>query len=142
MVISCDYHVTTLSRFTVRDFEYDPRAIQAEREEKRKLEVQIRKQFVSVVCLVAGPFRGSPLLHLPPPPSSPPPSLLPPSLLHQGPLMNWLRVNFSQAFSAWIHLKALRVFTESVLRYESLHQSEGLADIALQYHTHTGTVSL
>ncbi|CAI8026272.1 V-type proton ATPase subunit C [Geodia barretti] len=34
-----------------------------------------------------------------------------------GPLMNWLKVNFSQAFSAWIHLKALRVFTESVLRY-------------------------
>ena len=31
--------------------------------------------------------------------------------------MNWLKVNFSQAFSAWIHLKALRVFTESVLRY-------------------------
>ena len=37
----------------------------------------------------------------------------------QGPLMNWLKVNFSQAFSAWIHLKAVRVFTESVLRYES-----------------------
>lgn len=30
--------------------------------------------------------------------------------------MNWLKVNFSQAFSAWLHLKALRVFTESVLR--------------------------
>lgn len=35
----------------------------------------------------------------------------------QGPLMNWLKVNFSQVFSAWVHLKALRVFTESVLRY-------------------------
>ena len=30
--------------------------------------------------------------------------------------MNWLKVNFSQAFSAWIHLKTLRIFTESVLR--------------------------
>lgn len=30
--------------------------------------------------------------------------------------MKWLKVNFSQAFSAWVHLKALRVFTESVLR--------------------------
>ena len=39
--------------------------------------------------------------------------------LSQGPLMNWLKVNFSQAFSAWIHLKAVRVFTESVLRYAS-----------------------
>ncbi len=38
----------------------------------------------------------------------------------QGPLMNWLKVNFSQTFSAWVHLKALRVFTESVLRY-SMH---------------------
>jgi V-type H+-transporting ATPase subunit C len=31
--------------------------------------------------------------------------------------MNWLKVNFSQVFSAWLHLKALRVFSESVLRY-------------------------
>ncbi|XP_003389520.1 PREDICTED: V-type proton ATPase subunit C 1-B-like [Amphimedon queenslandica] len=34
-----------------------------------------------------------------------------------GPLMNWLKVNFSQVFSAWLHLKALRVFSESILRY-------------------------
>ncbi|XP_057165178.1 V-type proton ATPase subunit C 2 isoform X8 [Ursus arctos] len=34
-----------------------------------------------------------------------------------GPLLRWLKVNFSEAFVAWIHLKALRVFVESVLRY-------------------------
>ncbi|XP_067267256.1 V-type proton ATPase subunit C 1-B [Chanodichthys erythropterus] len=34
-----------------------------------------------------------------------------------GPLVRWLKVNFSEAFIAWIHIKALRVFTESVLRY-------------------------
>ncbi|XP_077166857.1 V-type proton ATPase subunit C 2 isoform X2 [Paroedura picta] len=34
-----------------------------------------------------------------------------------GPLLRWLKVNFSEAFVAWIHIKALRVFTESVLRY-------------------------
>eukprot|EP00918_Siedleckia_nematoides_P097955 GHVU01214546.1.p1 GENE.GHVU01214546.1~~GHVU01214546.1.p1 ORF type:complete len:386 (-),score=48.40 GHVU01214546.1:1514-2671(-) len=34
-----------------------------------------------------------------------------------GPLVRWLKVNFSEAFSAWIHVKALRVFVESVLRY-------------------------
>jgi len=34
-----------------------------------------------------------------------------------GPLVRWLRVNFSEAFTAWIHVKALRVFVESVLRY-------------------------
>jgi V-type H+-transporting ATPase subunit C len=66
-------------KFIVRDFTYDAKAIRQERDEKSKLEMQLKKQF--------------------------------------GPLMNWLKVNFSQAFSAWIHLKALRVFTESVLRY-------------------------
>jgi V-type H+-transporting ATPase subunit C len=35
----------------------------------------------------------------------------------QGPLVRWIKVNFSEAFTAWIHVKALRVFVESVLRY-------------------------
>lgn len=35
----------------------------------------------------------------------------------QGPLLRWLKVNFSEAFIAWIHIKALRVFVESVLRF-------------------------
>uniref|UniRef100_A0A8C5D7R1 V-type proton ATPase subunit C n=1 Tax=Gouania willdenowi TaxID=441366 RepID=A0A8C5D7R1_GOUWI len=34
-----------------------------------------------------------------------------------GPLVRWLKVNFSEAFIAWIHVKALRIFVESVLRY-------------------------
>ncbi|KAH8309546.1 hypothetical protein KR059_011657 [Drosophila kikkawai] len=34
-----------------------------------------------------------------------------------GPLVRWLKVNFSEAFCALIHVKALRVFVESVLRY-------------------------
>jgi len=33
------------------------------------------------------------------------------------PLVRWLRVNFSECFIAWMHVKALRVFVESVLRY-------------------------
>lgn len=36
---------------------------------------------------------------------------------HFGPLVRWLRVNFGEVFIAWIHVKALRVFVESVLRY-------------------------
>ncbi|XP_076371281.1 V-type proton ATPase subunit Vha44 isoform X2 [Tachypleus tridentatus] len=32
-------------------------------------------------------------------------------------LVRWLKVNFSETFTAWIHVKALRVFVESVLRY-------------------------
>ena len=34
----------------------------------------------------------------------------------QGPLVKWLKVNFGECFAAWIHVKALRVFVESVLR--------------------------
>lgn len=33
------------------------------------------------------------------------------------PLIRWLKGNFSEAFVNWIHVKALRLFTESVLRY-------------------------
>lgn len=32
-------------------------------------------------------------------------------------LIRWCKTNFSEAFVAWIHLKAVRVFVESVLRY-------------------------
>ena len=34
-----------------------------------------------------------------------------------GPLVRWLKVNFGECFTAWIHVKALRVFVESVLRF-------------------------
>ncbi|KAM4625914.1 V-type proton ATPase subunit C 1-B [Polymixia lowei] len=34
-----------------------------------------------------------------------------------GIFVRWLKVNFSEVFVAWTHLKALRVFVESVLRY-------------------------
>lgn len=32
-------------------------------------------------------------------------------------LFKWLKVNFAEAYQAWIHIKALRIFVESVLRY-------------------------
>jgi V-type H+-transporting ATPase subunit C len=32
-------------------------------------------------------------------------------------LIRWAKTNFSEAFIGWIHLKAIRVFVESVLRY-------------------------
>ena len=35
-------------RFIVRDFNFDPKAIAQERLEKSKLEMQLKKQFVSV----------------------------------------------------------------------------------------------
>uniref|UniRef100_A0A5K3ETM9 V-type proton ATPase subunit C n=1 Tax=Mesocestoides corti TaxID=53468 RepID=A0A5K3ETM9_MESCO len=36
---------------------------------------------------------------------------------HFPPLFRWLRVNFGEAFAAMMHIKALRVFIESVLRF-------------------------
>ena len=38
------------------------------------------------------------------------------TIFFQGPLVKWLKVNFGECFSAWVHVKALRVFVESVLR--------------------------
>ena len=34
-------------------------------------------------------------------------------------LIRWLKINFSEIYSASLHIKALRVFVESVLRYVS-----------------------
>lgn len=33
-----------------------------------------------------------------------------------APLVRWLKINFGEIFSAFVHVKALRVFVESVLR--------------------------
>jgi len=35
----------------------------------------------------------------------------------KGDLTRWCKINFSEAFSAWVHLKAIRIFVESVLRF-------------------------
>lgn len=34
-----------------------------------------------------------------------------------APLVRWLKINFGEIFTAYVHVKALRVFVESVLRY-------------------------
>jgi V-type H+-transporting ATPase subunit C len=41
-------------------------------------------------------------------------------------LVRWLKINFGEIFSASIHIKALRVFAESVLRY---HRVPSINDI-------------
>ncbi|KAM7079561.1 V-type proton ATPase subunit C 2 isoform 4-T5 [Molossus nigricans] len=67
------------NKFTVREFYYDEKEIEREREEMTRLLSDKKQQY--------------------------------------GPLLRWLKVNFSEAFIAWVHIKALRVFVESVLRY-------------------------
>ncbi|CAH8536305.1 unnamed protein product [Schistosoma margrebowiei] len=65
-----------------------------------------------------------------------------------APLFRWLKVNFGEAFSAMVHIKALRVFVESVLRYglpvdfqaillePNKKQQKKLRDILKQLYNH------
>ncbi|XP_075719999.1 V-type proton ATPase subunit C 2 isoform X1 [Rhinoderma darwinii] len=66
-------------KFIVREFYFNEKELQSEKDEIIKLAADKKQQY--------------------------------------GPLLRWLKVNFSEAFIAWIHIKALRVFVESVLRY-------------------------
>ena len=44
-------HLMYVHRFIVRDFEYDPKAVKAERETKKRLQDELKKQFVSNAVL-------------------------------------------------------------------------------------------
>ncbi|KAG9494596.1 hypothetical protein GDO78_002106 [Eleutherodactylus coqui] len=67
------------NKFMVREFFFNEKELQSEKDEIMKLIADKKQQY--------------------------------------GPLLRWLKVNFSEAFIAWVHTKALRVFVESVLRY-------------------------
>mmetsp|Transcript_7463 Transcript_7463/g.11870 ORF Transcript_7463/g.11870 Transcript_7463/m.11870 type:complete len:366 (-) Transcript_7463:419-1516(-) len=66
-------------KYIVRDFKYDAVELEQSKGEKSRLELQVEKEWASLV--------------------------------------RWCRTVFSEVFKAWIHLKAVRVFVESVLRY-------------------------
>ncbi|XP_077009303.1 V-type proton ATPase subunit C 2 isoform X3 [Tamandua tetradactyla] len=87
------------NKFTVREFTYDEKEIKREREEMTRL-LSDKKQQYQTSCVALK--KGSSTF---------------PDHMVKGPLLRWLKVNFSEAFIAWIHIKALRVFVESVLRY-------------------------
>ncbi|CAF0927562.1 unnamed protein product [Adineta steineri] len=72
-------HKCRENKFTVRDFTYDEKALDNERERIRELEREQQKLYATLV--------------------------------------RWLKINFGEVFSALIHIKALRVFVESVLRF-------------------------
>ncbi|XP_037007632.2 V-type proton ATPase subunit C 2 isoform X1 [Artibeus jamaicensis] len=111
------------NKFMVREFYYDEMEIKREREEMTRLLSDKKQQYqTSSVALKKGSstlpdhkVKVTPLGH----PDRP-------AVGHtdresegegEGPLLRWLKVNFSEAFIAWVHIKALRVFVESVLRY-------------------------
>lgn len=85
-------------KFVVRDFTYNEEELAAGKNEITKLVTDKKKQFVSWLLLNVIFVINN-------------------ILIFQGPLVRWLKVNFSECFCAWVHVKALRVFVESVLRY-------------------------
>uniref|UniRef100_A0A8C9XTL1 V-type proton ATPase subunit C n=1 Tax=Sander lucioperca TaxID=283035 RepID=A0A8C9XTL1_SANLU len=97
-------HKARENKFTVRDFRYNEEEMKADKDEMTRLSTDKKKQFWSKSDLKKSDLA---LKYI---------TLICICSL-QGPLVRWLKVNFSEAFITWIHIKALRVFVESVLRY-------------------------
>uniref|UniRef100_A0A3B5AYB8 V-type proton ATPase subunit C n=1 Tax=Stegastes partitus TaxID=144197 RepID=A0A3B5AYB8_9TELE len=84
------------SKFIVREYSFDLE--EKKQQEMKQLSVHKKEQYVSqTLRMLSIEFLRC--------------------LCCNGIFVRWLKVNFSQAFIAWVHLKALRVFVESVLRY-------------------------
>ncbi|XP_003462752.1 V-type proton ATPase subunit C 2 isoform X1 [Cavia porcellus] len=113
------------SKFMVREFYYDEKEIKREREEMTRLLSDKQQQYHnSCVALKKGPstyrdhkVKGAPLGSPARLVAGQPDRESEGEGQGEGLLLRWLKVNFSEAFIAWIHIKALRVFVESVLRY-------------------------
>ncbi|XP_016283141.1 V-type proton ATPase subunit C 2 isoform X1 [Monodelphis domestica] len=98
-------------KFIVREFFYDEKEIKTEREEMTKLLSEKKQQYQTsrVAHIKSKKGRSGPAGQTDKEKES--------EGEGEGPLLRWLKVNFSESFIAWIHIKALRVFVESVLRY-------------------------
>ncbi|XP_054557361.1 V-type proton ATPase subunit C 2 isoform X1 [Talpa occidentalis] len=113
------------NKFTVREFYYDEKEIKREREEMTRLLSDKKQQYqTSCVALKKGSssfpdhkVKVTPLGNPTRPAAGQTDRGRDSEGEGEGPLLHWLKVNFSEAFIAWIHIKALRVFVESVLRY-------------------------
>uniref|UniRef100_A0A8C6B453 V-type proton ATPase subunit C n=1 Tax=Monodon monoceros TaxID=40151 RepID=A0A8C6B453_MONMO len=113
------------NKFTVREFYYDEKEIKREREEMTRLLSDKKQQYqTSCVALKKGSstfpdhqVKVTPLGNPDRPAAGQNDRERESEGEGEGPLLRWLKVNFSEAFIAWIHVKALRVFVESVLRY-------------------------
>ncbi|XP_044940809.1 V-type proton ATPase subunit C 2 isoform X1 [Mustela lutreola] len=113
------------NKFTVREFYYDEKEIKREREEMSRLLSDKKQQYqTSCVALKKGSstfpdhkVKVTPLGNPDRPAAGQTDRERESEGEGEGPLLRWLKVNFSEAFIAWIHIKALRVFVESVLRY-------------------------
>uniref|UniRef100_A0AAY3ZWJ4 V-type proton ATPase subunit C n=1 Tax=Denticeps clupeoides TaxID=299321 RepID=A0AAY3ZWJ4_9TELE len=98
------------NKFLVRDFQYNEEEMKADKEEMTRLSTDKKKHSIS-----HGAHSETFPLHLTITLSESWAAMK--GARGAGPLVRWLKVNFSESFIAWIHIKALRVFVESVLRY-------------------------
>uniref|UniRef100_G1NZQ5 V-type proton ATPase subunit C n=1 Tax=Myotis lucifugus TaxID=59463 RepID=G1NZQ5_MYOLU len=118
-------HKARENKFIVRDFQYNEEEMKADKEEMNRLSTDKKKQFESKTpilllrhSILKINFKCSVLIGTPVVEALFNNEREKKSKFHlKGPLVRWLKVNFSEAFIAWIHVKALRVFVESVLRY-------------------------
>ncbi|KHJ99251.1 v-ATPase subunit C [Oesophagostomum dentatum] len=86
------------NKFIVRDFVYDEESLKAGKNERDKLVAEKQRQYAP---LIRYPYMCT-------------------SFTKTAAcicLSRWLKINFGEIFAAYIHVKALRVFVESVLRY-------------------------
>ncbi|KAK1333288.1 hypothetical protein QTO34_006829 [Cnephaeus nilssonii] len=113
------------NKFTVREFYYDEKEITREREEMARLLTAKKQQYqTSCVALKKGPstfpdhkVKVTPLGNPDRPAAGHSDRERESEGEGEGPLLRWLKVNFSEAFIAWVHVKALRVFGGSSWRY-------------------------
>uniref|UniRef100_A0A8C0I402 V-type proton ATPase subunit C n=1 Tax=Balaenoptera musculus TaxID=9771 RepID=A0A8C0I402_BALMU len=112
------------NKFTVREFYYDEKEIKREREEMTRLLSDKKQQYQTSCVALKGSstfpdhkVKVTPLGNPDRPAAGQNDRERESEGEGEGPLLRWLKVNFSEAFIAWIHIKALRVFVESVLRY-------------------------
>lgn len=80
----------------MRDFVYDEESLKAGKNERDKLVAEKQRQYAPLIRY------GFSVLHCTG------------KRLHE--VFRWLKINFGEIFAAYIHVKALRVFVESVLR--------------------------
>lgn len=82
-----DLFLLTYHRFIVRDFKWNPEQLSDEKKKFTELVTAEKDQWV------------------------------PSSVLKQASLVRLCKANFSETFASWQHLKVLRLFIESILRY-------------------------
>jgi V-type H+-transporting ATPase subunit C len=95
-VVAAAVYLTNPKRFVVRDFVYSEEQIAKQREEFDMADTTEKELWVCYMCYT---------------------TLKNTTYLYQTELLRLSRTNFSESFQILVHLKVIRLFVESVLRY-------------------------